>query len=65
MIYVRDVGGTIIACKDYKINTKKTCKILVVLLMSCSKVFFPQHICSFILYTNIELNNMQCTNRVF
>ena len=41
MIYVRDFGGTIIAFKDYKINTKKMCKILVVLLMSCSKVFFP------------------------
>ena len=40
MIYVRDFGGTIIACKDYKINTKKMCKIFV-LLMSCSKVFFP------------------------
>ena len=41
MIYVRDFGGTIIACKDYKINTKKMCKIFAVLLMSCSKVFFP------------------------
>ena len=64
MIYVGNFGGTIIGCKDYKINTKKTCKI-VVLLMPCRKVFFPQHICSFILHTNIELNNVQCTNRVF
>ena len=32
---------------------------IIYVVQSCSKVFFPQHICSFILYLNIAINNLQ------
>ena len=39
-MYVRDLKTSILACKDYKINTK-TLKILVILLTSFFSVFRP------------------------
>ena len=79
VMYARDFRASILAYKNYKINTK-TLKILVflpILFFSvfrllrlftfCShatKFFFSRHICSFILYINIEINNLQCKNRI-
>ena len=77
-MYVRNLRVNILACKDYKINTK-TSKIVILLILFfivfrplglftlCSHAtkFSSFGTWSFVLYINTEINNPQCANRVF
>ena len=53
MIYVRDFGGTIIGCKDYKINTKKHVKLL---FFSCHAAKFSS-LSTYVLLSYIQTLN--------
>ena len=63
VMYVRDFRASILACKDYKINTKTWKKffsshVILQCIQSCNKVIFSQQLCSSILYTNVLYKNL-------
>ena len=38
--------------------------MIIYIVLPCNTVFFSPYIFSFFLYTNIEINNLHCTNRM-